>query len=182
LTKLVHEHGASAWAFIVPKLEGGRRNNQQCCYRWRYLDPSLTTGTFSAVEDASLTNLVHKHGASAWTLVASWRQQQQQKQQFHQQQSSLLPLQGNAGSFSRKAAPSSSNPPPLSDLIRTKPITTWTLADILPWLTSLSLQQYAQKFAENEIFGIIFLDLGLDDLDYLGIRVLAHRKRLLKGV
>ena len=56
------------------------------------------------------------------------------------------------------------------------------MADSLSWLTSLGLANYGQKFAENEIFGDILLDLGLDDLDYMGIKVLAHRKKLLKGI
>ncbi|KAH8054261.1 hypothetical protein JL722_8994 [Aureococcus anophagefferens] len=34
----------------------------------------------------------------------------------------------------------------------------------------------------NEIGGAELLDLGLDDLDYLEIKALAHRKKLLKGV
>ena len=38
------------------------------------------------------------------------------------------------------------------------------------------------KFAENEIYGEILLELGLDDLDYMGIKVLGHRKKLLKGI
>jgi ribosomal protein L18E len=71
LTKLVEEHGASAWTLIASKLEGGRRNDKQCKSRWKAIDPSLSTGKFSLVEDASLTKLVEEHGASAWTLIAS---------------------------------------------------------------------------------------------------------------
>jgi hypothetical protein len=71
LIKLVHEHGTLDWVLIVSKLEGGKRNDKQCRERWKVIDPSLTKGTFSAVEDASLTKLVHDHGASAWTLIAS---------------------------------------------------------------------------------------------------------------
>mmetsp|Transcript_17171 Transcript_17171/g.35332 ORF Transcript_17171/g.35332 Transcript_17171/m.35332 type:complete len:506 (-) Transcript_17171:52-1569(-) len=63
-----------------------------------------------------------------------------------------------------------------------KRVKDWVLADTLSWLTSLGLSSYGQKFAENEIFGDILLDLGLDDLDYMGIKVLAHRKKLLKGI
>jgi hypothetical protein len=71
LTKLVHEHGTSAWTLVATKLEGGKRNDRQCRNRWRTIDPSMSTGKFSAAEDASLTNLVHEHGTSAWTLVAT---------------------------------------------------------------------------------------------------------------
>ena len=56
------------------------------------------------------------------------------------------------------------------------------MSDTLSWLTSLNLTAYGNKFAENEIYGEILLDLGLDDLDYMGIKVLAHRKKLLKGI
>ncbi|GMI48902.1 hypothetical protein TrCOL_g5546 [Triparma columacea] len=64
----------------------------------------------------------------------------------------------------------------------TKNVSDWVMADSLSWLTSLGLASYGNKFAENEIFGDILLDLGLDDLDYMGIKVLAHRKKLLKGI
>jgi hypothetical protein len=71
LRKLVHEHGTSEWTLIASKLEGGKRSNQQCANRWKVIDPSLSTGKFSAAEDASLTMLVQEHGESAWTLIAS---------------------------------------------------------------------------------------------------------------
>jgi hypothetical protein len=71
LTKLVHEHGTSAWTLVASKLEGGKRNDSQCASRWRTINPSLTTGKFSADGDASLIKLVQEHGASAWTLIAS---------------------------------------------------------------------------------------------------------------
>jgi hypothetical protein len=61
LTKLVHEHG-TARTLIASKLEGGKRNDVQCRNRWRTIDPSLSTGKFSAAEDANLTTLVHEHG------------------------------------------------------------------------------------------------------------------------
>jgi hypothetical protein len=70
LIKLVQEHGKQ-WTLIASKLEGGRRSDQQCKIRWKIIDPSLSTGKFSAVEDASLTKLVEDHGTSAWALIAS---------------------------------------------------------------------------------------------------------------
>jgi hypothetical protein len=63
-----------------------------------------------------------------------------------------------------------------------KDINEWDMADTLTWLTSLNMQKYASKFAENEIIGAILLEIGLDDLDYMGIMVLAHRKVLLRGI
>ncbi|GMI10080.1 hypothetical protein TrVE_jg4410 [Triparma verrucosa] len=63
-----------------------------------------------------------------------------------------------------------------------KDVKNWAMADTLSWLTSLGLTSYGNKFAENEIYGEILLELGLDDLDYMGIKVLGHRKKLLKGI
>ena len=62
------------------------------------------------------------------------------------------------------------------------PVSKWSVADCGDWLISLDLAQYCQTFASNEISGRELLDLGLDDLDYMGVKALAHRKRLLKGV
>ena len=62
------------------------------------------------------------------------------------------------------------------------PVSKWSVADCGDWLISLDLAQYCKTFASNEISGRELLDLGLDDLDYMGVSVLAHRKRLLKGV
>ena len=44
------------------------------------------------------------------------------------------------------------------------------------------LNQYVNVFAQNEITGPVILDLSLEDLDYMGISVLAHRKILLKAI
>ncbi|CAH0373204.1 unnamed protein product [Pelagomonas calceolata] len=62
------------------------------------------------------------------------------------------------------------------------PVQRWSVADAGDWLVSLDLAQYCETFASNEISGRELLDLGLDDLDYMGVKALAHRKRLLKGV
>ena len=43
-------------------------------------------------------------------------------------------------------------------------------------------ERHASTFASNEIDGPLLLELGLDDLDYMEVKVLAHRKALLKGV
>ncbi|EGB06964.1 hypothetical protein AURANDRAFT_65168 [Aureococcus anophagefferens] len=88
-----------------------------------------------------------------------------------------------------------------------RPVAEWSVADAADWLeTTAKLPQYAAVFAANdraakgceipnfkgsylgrfplanEIGGAELLDLGLDDLDYLEIKALAHRKKLLKGV
>ena len=46
----------------------------------------------------------------------------------------------------------------------------------------MMLSQYVPIFAQNEISGPVVLDLSLEDLDYLGISILAHRKILLKAI
>ena len=50
------------------------------------------------------------------------------------------------------------------------------------WLEGQGLGSYAGVFSTNEINGSILLELGSEDLDYMEIRPLAHRKMLLKGV
>jgi hypothetical protein len=46
----------------------------------------------------------------------------------------------------------------------------------------MKLDQYVKTFSDNQISGSILLDLTLEDLDYLEITVLAHRKTLLRGI
>jgi hypothetical protein len=43
------------------------------------------------------------------------------------------------------------------------------------------LQQHSQNFASNAISGPILLEVSLEDLDYMEVRALAHRKIILKG-
>lgn len=49
------------------------------------------------------------------------------------------------------------------------------------WLAFIGMDQYVAKFAENEISGSILMDVTLEDLDYMSITVLGHRKSILKG-
>jgi hypothetical protein len=49
-------------------------------------------------------------------------------------------------------------------------------------LKALSLGQYAEVFEANDISGSVLLDLSLEDLDYLDIKALGHRKLILKGI
>jgi hypothetical protein len=58
----------------------------------------------------------------------------------------------------------------------------WTTADVGQWLANLQLQQYQDVFAKNEINGEMLIDMTLDDLDYLNITVLGHRKTIMKAV
>ena len=56
------------------------------------------------------------------------------------------------------------------------------MADVCAWLQSMMLQQYCAVFTSNEITGPILLDISLEDLDYMGISILGHRKILLRGI
>lgn len=58
----------------------------------------------------------------------------------------------------------------------------WNTDDVGDWLNHLQLGQYAAVFGQNEINGGVLLDLTLDDLDYLNITVLAHRKTILRAI
>lgn len=59
---------------------------------------------------------------------------------------------------------------------------TWSVVDVAAWLNSISMAQYASAFSQNEITGPILLDLSLEDLDYMGITILGHRKTILNGI
>jgi hypothetical protein len=58
----------------------------------------------------------------------------------------------------------------------------WSVADVGDWLTSMLLQQHLPQFANNAISGSILLEVSLEDLDYMQVTVLAHRKIILKGI
>lgn len=58
----------------------------------------------------------------------------------------------------------------------------WSVEDVGEWLTSMLLQQHVQNFASNAISGPILLEVSLEDLDYMEVKALAHRKIILKGV
>ena len=59
---------------------------------------------------------------------------------------------------------------------------TWMIDDVGEWLRSVNLETYAASFRINEISGQVLLDISLDDLDYMGVTILAHRKLILKGI
>ena len=63
-----------------------------------------------------------------------------------------------------------------------KNILEWSIKDSLEWLQWLNLSQYSSQFAENQINGPILLEISNEDLDYMNINILAHRKILLKGI
>lgn len=68
------------------------------------------------------------------------------------------------------------------EAFRRKEINSWTVEDVTQWLKSVQLSQYVSQFQENEINGPILLEISLEDLDYMGVKILGHRKVLLKGI
>jgi hypothetical protein len=58
----------------------------------------------------------------------------------------------------------------------------WTVADVSGWLADLQLKDYVSAFAQNAINGSVLLDITADDLDYMEIKALGHRKIILRGV
>lgn len=64
-----------------------------------------------------------------------------------------------------------------------KDVAQWSVDDTLQWLDgSLGLSKYRGVFQQNEISGPILLEVGLDDLDYMKVHILAHRKLILSGI
>lgn len=66
--------------------------------------------------------------------------------------------------------------------IQSKNVELWEIKDVTEWLGALSLSQYVSVFAQNEITGSVLLDITLEDLDYMQITALGHRKTILKAV
>lgn len=58
----------------------------------------------------------------------------------------------------------------------------WSISDVSDWLSFLQLPAYVPVFATNEVDGRVLVDLSLEDLDYLNVTVLAHRKTLFKAI
>eukprot|EP01032_Pedospumella_encystans_P022955 gene22955-26000_t len=65
---------------------------------------------------------------------------------------------------------------------KSKDVSEWAVPDVSAWLTELQLQQYVSAFAQNAIVGSVLVDITSEDLDYMEIKALGHRKILLKGV
>eukprot|EP01032_Pedospumella_encystans_P021486 gene21486-24372_t len=65
---------------------------------------------------------------------------------------------------------------------KSKDVSEWAVPDVSAWLTELQLQQYVSAFAQNAIVGSVLVDITAEDLDYMEIKALGHRKILLKGV
>jgi len=58
----------------------------------------------------------------------------------------------------------------------------WSKSDVAEWLSSIELDKCRDVFRENEINGEVLMELGIDDLDYMGITALGTRKLILKEI
>jgi hypothetical protein len=59
----------------------------------------------------------------------------------------------------------------------------WALVHVAHWLKQLGLGKYVEKFEEQDIRGDVLLDLTSAECEQvLGIRVLGHRKLLMKSL
>jgi class 3 adenylate cyclase len=56
------------------------------------------------------------------------------------------------------------------------------MTQIADWLRRIGLEQYAQRFAENDIDFSILDDLTDQDLEKIGIASLGHRRKLLRAI
>ncbi|CCT73643.1 related to MAP kinase pathway-interacting Ubc2 [Fusarium fujikuroi] len=61
-------------------------------------------------------------------------------------------------------------------------ITEWTVEECADFIGTIGLQQYADRFIENEIVGEALVALQHDDLKSMGIASVGHRLTILKSV
>mmetsp|Transcript_28563 Transcript_28563/g.37396 ORF Transcript_28563/g.37396 Transcript_28563/m.37396 type:complete len:509 (-) Transcript_28563:116-1642(-) len=82
-----------------------------------------------------------------------------------------------------QTAPPKQIPKPVSELtFKDKTVNAWEVIDAIAWLETLNLGRYGPAFQTNEISGPILLEVGLEDLDYMEIKMPAHRKLMLKAI
>jgi trimeric autotransporter adhesin len=96
-------------------------------------------------------------------------------------QSSGRPQASSSSEQASAAAEAQLVRPPSSGYM-SKDVGAWDVQDTLEWLDMLGLNQHRECFSQNEISGPILLEVGQDDLDYMHITALAHRKQLLRGI
>lgn len=108
-------------------------------------------------------------GARAAAALRDEQQQRQQHRQQHPQAQTRERVENPAASVARPT-------------FESKEVSRWGVGDTVEWLKTLGLGKHAGVFQQNEISGPILLEVGLDDLDYMDVRVLAHRKCILKGI
>ncbi|WP_189343788.1 MULTISPECIES: adenylate/guanylate cyclase domain-containing protein [unclassified Mesorhizobium] len=54
--------------------------------------------------------------------------------------------------------------------------------DVVAWLVSLGLGEYAQAFRDNDIDAVVLLSLTGEDLAALGVKSVGHRRKLLDAI
>lgn len=129
----------------------------------------FATGGGGAAASGLGVGKVQPQGGAGARVAAALRGEQQQH--YRQQQ-------GQADARTEGSLTSAE----VRSKFESKEVSQWGVGDTLQWLDSLGLRQHSGVFQQNEISGPILLEVGLDDLDYMDIRVLAHRKRILKGI
>ncbi|ROV98854.1 hypothetical protein VSDG_03689 [Cytospora chrysosperma] len=61
-------------------------------------------------------------------------------------------------------------------------ISEWTTDEVADFIATIGLQQYSDRFIENEIVGEALVALLHEDLKYMGITSVGHRLTILKSV
>ena len=69
-----------------------------------------------------------------------------------------------------------------TSFIATKPVTSWSVAEVGEWLRRLGLEQHVATFVENEIDGSHLPDLGKEELHELGVTRIGHRLSIEKSL
>ncbi|CAM9128423.1 unnamed protein product [Chrysoparadoxa australica] len=68
---LSSKKGAKSWVKAAAHVGGGK-TELQCMHRWqKVLNPTVTKGPWTPIEDKKVTELVTKHGAQKWSMIAS---------------------------------------------------------------------------------------------------------------
>ncbi|HMF25492.1 MAG TPA: SAM domain-containing protein, partial [Pseudolabrys sp.] len=62
------------------------------------------------------------------------------------------------------------------------PLRRVSMQQIEDWLKQLGMDEYAQRFAENDIDLAILNDLSDQDLEKIGVTSLGHRRKLLRAI
>lgn len=140
---------------------------------------------------STCSNVQPQAGAGA-RAAAALRDEEQQRQHQHRKRQGQDETQNGGGSGNiagvsrlppqKKSVDERGRTEAARPNFENKEVSRWGVHDTLAWLDSLGLGKHCGVFQQNEISGPILLEVGLDDLDYMDIRVLAHRKLILKGI
>jgi len=69
LKRLVHMYGEDRFQELATHFPD--RSEMQCATRWsKVLSPSIVKGQWTKAEDEKVIQLVNKHGATKWTVIA----------------------------------------------------------------------------------------------------------------